>query len=104
MYAVVDIKGKQYKAEKGGLLRVDRIEKPDGEELEFDRVLLVSDGENVKVGTPYVSGVTVKTKLEGQMRDDKVVVFKYKRRKGYRKTQGHRQYYSLVRVEEISGA
>jgi large subunit ribosomal protein L21 len=103
MYALVDIKGKQYKAEKGNLLRVDRIESQEGEQLDFDQVLLLSDGENVRVGKPYLPGITVRTKVEGQMRDTKVIVFKYKRRKSYRKTRGHRQHYTLVRVEDISG-
>lgn len=104
MYALVNINGKQYKAEKGNLLRVDRIESQEGEQLDFDRVLLVSDGENIQVGKPYLEGIKVRAKVEGQMRDAKVVVFKYKRRKSYRKKQGHRQHYTLVRVEEISGA
>lgn len=103
MYALVDIKGKQYKAEKGTLLRVDRFDGAEGDEVAFDHVMLVSDGEQVKVGTPYVEGAVVKAKLEKHEKGDKVVVFKYKRRKGYRKKRGHRQQYTCVRVEEIVG-
>ncbi len=104
MYALVDIKGKQYRAEKGGLLKVDRLEGAEGDELDFDHVMLLSDGEKVKVGTPFVKGVLVKTKLEKHEKGAKVVVFKYKRRKSYRKKRGHRQQYSVVRVEDIVGA
>ena len=104
MYAVVDIKGKQYKAEQGSLLRVDRLEGAEGDEVSFDQVMLLSDGDKVKVGTPFVKGAVVKTKLEKHGKGDKVVVLKYKRRKGYQKKRGHRQHYSFVRVEEIVGA
>ena len=104
MYAVVDIKGKQYKAEKGGLLRVDHIEGTEGDEVSFEQVMLVSDGEKVKVGNPFVKGASIKTKLEKHGKGDKVVVMKFKRRKGYQRKRGHRQHYSFVRVEEIVGA
>jgi large subunit ribosomal protein L21 len=104
MYALVEIKGKQYKAETGKLLKVDRLEKPEGDVLEFDSVLLVSGGEKVQVGTPYVEGVTVKAVVEEHGRDGKIVVFKYKRRKNYRRTRGHRQHFTRLRVQEITGA
>ncbi len=101
MYALVEIKGKQYKAEKGVLLRIDRIENAEGDILEFDRVMLLGGGDAVKVGTPYLSGARIRTKVEKHGRDRRVIVFKYKRRKDYRRTHGHRQQYSYVRVEEI---
>ena len=104
MYALVEIKGKQYKAEKGALLRVDKIEAEDGSALNFDSVLLISNGADVKVGTPYVKGASIKTKVEGETQGDKVRIFKYIRRKNYAKRQGHRQQYTLVRVEDILGA
>lgn len=101
MYALVDIKGKQYKAETGTLLRVDRLDATEGDQMDFNQVMLLSDGEKITLGTPYVKGALVKTKLEKHAKGDKVVVFKYKRRKSYRKKRGHRQQYSFVRVEEI---
>ncbi|ADK80928.1 MULTISPECIES: 50S ribosomal protein L21 [Sediminispirochaeta] len=104
MYALVEIKGKQYKAEKGALLTVDRLDTPEGQELEFDSVLLTSDGEKVSVGTPYVDGVKVKVSVEGEEKGDKVTIFKFKKRKAYRKRQGHRQKYSSIRVTDIIGA
>ena len=102
MYALVDIKGKQYKAEKGTLLRVDNLNNAKGDVVEFDSVLMTSDNDDIKIGTPYVKGIKVKAVVEDQIKDKKVIVFKYKRRKGYRKRQGHRQQYTLVRVQEIA--
>jgi large subunit ribosomal protein L21 len=104
MYALVEIKGKQYKAEQGAVLKIDKTANVKGDQLEFDSVLLISDGDDVKVGSPYVDGAKVKTVVEETKRDRKVTVFKYKRRKNYRKTRGHRQAYTYVRVEEIVGA
>jgi large subunit ribosomal protein L21 len=102
MYALVEIKGKQYKAEKGVLLKVDKFDNETGDVLEFDSVLMVS-GDKVKVGTPYVKGVKIKAVVESHAKDPKVTIIKFKRRKGYRRKQGHRQQYSYLRVEDILG-
>jgi large subunit ribosomal protein L21 len=104
MYALVEIKGKQYKAETGALLKVDLFDKQPGEAMEFDSVLLVSGDKKTQVGQPYVKGVTVKTVVEEQGRDKKILVYKYKKRKNYRRTRGHRQHFTLLRVQEIAGA
>jgi large subunit ribosomal protein L21 len=104
MYALVEFKGKQYKAEKGTVLKVDKIEGEQGSAVDIGSVLLVSDGGSVKVGSPYVAGVTVKAVLEGHGKDKKIVVFKYEPRKDYRRKYGHRQQYSLIRVQDIVGA
>lgn len=104
MYALVEIAGKQYKAEPGATLRVDLLDSEAGAALDMDSVLLVSDGESVKVGTPYVDGARVKATVTGHTKGDKVTVFKFKRRKNYRRKQGHRQQYSVIKVEEIVGA
>ncbi len=101
MYALVEIKGKQYKAEKGSVLRVDKFDVAAGEKLEFDKVMLVSDEKETKVGAPYVSGATVKAVVGEVVKDKKVIVFKKKRRKGYTRTQGHRQQYTMLTVEDI---
>ena len=103
MYALVDINGKQYKAEKGTVLKIDRISQETGDKIEFQSVLLVSGSKDVKVGAPYVDGVSVKATVTDQGKDKKVVVFKYKKRKGYRKKYGHRQPYSLIKIDDISG-
>jgi len=102
MYAVVEINGKQYRAEKGAVLKVDRMEAEKGTALSLDKVLLLS-GDSVKVGAPYVSGAAVKATVQEEVKGDKVVVFKYKPKKDYRRTQGHRQRYTLLMVEDIQG-
>jgi large subunit ribosomal protein L21 len=104
MYAIVEINGKQYRAEKGAKLKVDRIEEEAGASLSFDKVLLLSDESGVKVGSPYVQGANVKATVDAELKADKVIVFKYKPKKDYRRTQGHRQRYTLVTVQEIVGA
>jgi len=102
MYAVVEINGKQYRAEKGATLKVDRMEAEKGDSLSLDKVLILS-GESVKVGAPYVQGATVKAIVQDEVKGDKIIVFKYKPKKDYRRTQGHRQRYTLLKVEEIVG-
>ncbi|MFW5745638.1 MAG: 50S ribosomal protein L21 [Spirochaetota bacterium] len=104
MYAMVEIKGNQYKAEKGDLLTVQRVASEKGDVVEFDNVLMLRDESNVKIGEPYVSGAKVKAVVEDHVRGDKVIVHKYKRRKRYKRTRGHRQDYTLLRVEEIIGS
>jgi large subunit ribosomal protein L21 len=102
MYALVEFKGKQYKAEKGALLKVNKIDAEPGAALDIDTVLLVS-GDTVKVGSPYVQGAKVSATVESHGKDDKIVVFKYKPKKDYRRKQGHRQQYSIIKIGEIAG-
>ncbi len=102
MYVLVEIKGRQYKAEEGTLLEVDKIEKEAGDTIEFDSVLLVRDGDQTKVGTPYVTGAKVTAVLEEQIKGKKMMIFKFKRRKGYRRKQGHRQQYSRIKIQSIT--
>ncbi len=102
MYALVEIGGKQYKAEQGKTLKVDRVGQEAGEVMTFDSVLMLRDGDKTNVGTPFVKGAQVKATVQEHVRDPKVVVYKYKRRKGYARKRGHKQQYSLLRVEEIA--
>ena len=104
MYALIEIKGKQYKAEKGSLLKVDLFENDKGSSLELGNVLLVSGDSGVRVGSPYVEGVKVHAVVEDHGRDKKVIGFVYKKRKNYRRTWGHRQWYTLLKVQDIAGA
>ena len=104
MYALVEIKGKQYKAEKGAVLKIDRLPEVKGESVDFETVLMIRGEGDVKVGTPYVDGAKVTATVEEHMKDKKIVVHKFKRRKNYRRKQGHRQQFTLVRVEDIVGA
>jgi large subunit ribosomal protein L21 len=107
MYVLVEFKGKQYKAEKGALLKVDKVDAEPGSSLNIDTVLLVSKGEegspSVSVGAPYVSGVTVNATVESHGKDDKIIVFKYKPKKDYRRKQGHRQQFSVIKIGDIAG-
>jgi large subunit ribosomal protein L21 len=101
MYALVEFKGKQYKAEKGALLKVDKIDAEPGAAVNIDTVLLVS-GDSVKVGNPYVSGAKVSATVESHGKDGKIIVFKYKPKKDYRRKQGHRQQFSIIKIGDIS--
>jgi large subunit ribosomal protein L21 len=102
MYALVELNGKQYKAEKDALLKVDKIDAEPGTAITIDSVLLVS-ADTVSVGTPYVQGVKVAATVESHGKDDKIVVFKYKPKKDYRRKQGHRQQFSIIKIGDISG-
>lgn len=103
MYAVIETGGKQYRVEPGDVLDIERLPDLDDEEttIEFDRVLLVSGDDGVQTGQPVVDGATVKATLLSEVRGPKVRVFKMKRRKGYRRTNGHRQDYLRVKIDEI---
>lgn len=101
MYVIVDIQGQQMKVEKDQKLFVHRINAESGSQVEFDKVLLVDNGGAVTVGTPTVEGAKVVVEVVSQAKGDKVLVFHKKRRKGYRKLNGHRQQFSEVIVKEI---
>lgn len=101
MYAIIETGGKQYKVQEGDVLFVEKLEAAEGEEFVFDKVLAVSKDGVLTTGNP-VSGATVSAKVLGQGKGKKIVVFKYKPKKGYRKKQGHRQPYTKVQVEKIN--
>ena len=103
MYAIVDIAGQQYKVEQAQKLKVHRLEAEEGKHVELDKVLLVSDGKTVNVGTPTVEGFRIAAKVLSHGKGDKVLVFKKKRRKGYQKLNGHRQYLTELWIEAILG-
>ena len=102
MYALVEILGKQYKAEVGAVLLVDRLPLEAGASYEIDKVLAVVDGDNAKFGTPYVEGAKITATVEEEVKGDKVKVFKFHRRKGYRRTLGHREKYTKITINEIN--
>lgn len=101
MYAVVKTGGKQYKVQEGDVLRVEKLPGEVGSEVVFDQVLLLADGETVDIGTPMLESAAVKGHIVEQDRAKKVLVFKYKRRKRYRRKQGHRQPFTAVRIDSI---
>ncbi len=98
MYAIVETGGKQYKVEQGSAIYVEKLEAAEGETVTLDKVLYV----NGTVGAPYVQGATVTAKVEKQGRGKKIIVFKYKPKKDYRKKQGHRQSYTKLVIESIN--
>ena len=102
MYAVVSTGGKQYRVEPGRELVVERLAADPGASVTFDRVLLVGDGEAVTIGTPIVSGASVSATVIGEARGPKLIVFKFKQKVKYRRTTGHRQHLTRVRIDEIS--
>ncbi|MDL1982629.1 MAG: 50S ribosomal protein L21 [Deltaproteobacteria bacterium] len=101
MYAVVSSGGKQYKVQKGEILRVEKISGDIGVPVTFDKVLMFSDGENVNIGQPVLENVLVNGHIVEQDKAKKIIVFKYKRRKRYRRKQGHRQQYTAVKIDDI---
>ncbi|NCD31791.1 MAG: 50S ribosomal protein L21 [Spartobacteria bacterium] len=101
-YAVIETGGKQYRVEKDTVLSVERLKIREGGEVRFETVLAVSDGKTLKVGTPDVGGVVVKATVIEHYRDKKVIAFKRKRRKGYKRKIGHRQELSEIKVVDIA--
>jgi large subunit ribosomal protein L21 len=101
MYAIVEIAGQQFKVEKDQQIFVHRLDNEEGSKVEFDKVLLIDNGGKVNVGAPAISGAKVTAKVLGHMKGDKVVVFKKKRRKGYKVKNGHRQSFSQIEIQSI---
>ena len=103
MYAIIETGGKQYRVENGDQIAVEKLGVEDGAKVVFDKVLVVGDGADIKVGAPYVDGVTVEGNAIETGKGKKVIIFKYKAKKDYRKKQGHRQPYTLVEITSIAG-
>ena len=100
-YAVIAACGKQYKVSEGDVIKVEKLGVADGETVTFDKVLLVSDGETV-IGNPTIAGASVTASVVCEGKDKKVVVYKYKRKTGYHKKNGHRQLFTKVKIEKIN--
>ena len=102
MYAIVEISGKQYKVQEGDIVFVDRLEnEEEGNKVPFDRVLMISDDKKVTIGQDTVKGAKVEASVVGHGKAKKIVVYKYKAKKNYRRTQGHRQPYTKIQIEKI---
>jgi large subunit ribosomal protein L21 len=101
-FAIVETGGKQYRVSPGQKLKVEKLAAEVGSALSLDKVLLVSDGEDVKVGTPYLEGVKVEAKVLSQGRHDKLIVFKYHSKTRYKKKKGHRQHYTELEVVSVN--
>jgi len=102
MYAIVEAGGKQYRVQEGDFLKVESLGVSEGETVLLDKVLLVGGDEKVSVGTPYVSGASVSASVVTNGKDKKILVFKYKSKKNYRRMRGHRQHFSEIRIDSIT--
>jgi large subunit ribosomal protein L21 len=103
MYAVIATGGKQYRVEKDSVLRIEKLVGEPGNEVQFDKVLLLADGENVTLGKPMIAGAKVSATIESHGKSDKVVIVKFRRRKHYKREGTHRQQYTQVRITAIAG-
>lgn len=103
MYAIVDIAGQQFKVEKERKIFVHRLDANEGDTVEFEKVLLLDNDGNVTIGAPVIKGAKVTAKVLGHVKGEKVIVFKKKRRKTYRKKNGHRQCFTQIQIESILG-
>lgn len=101
MFAVVKTGGKQYRVKEGDILSIEKLEAEKGQNIDFNQVLLLEDGDNIQVGQPYLDKAIVRAEVIEDYKDKKVIVFKKKRRKGYRRTKGHRQLLTKVKISGI---
>lgn len=102
MYAIVELNGKDYKVEEGKYITVDLLSQDIDSAIEIDKVKMVVDGDNSKIGAPFLDGAKVTAKVLSHFKDKKVIVFKMKRKKGYRRKNGHRQQYTRIQIESVS--
>ncbi|GMQ64874.1 MULTISPECIES: 50S ribosomal protein L21 [Vallitalea] len=103
MYAIIETGGKQYKVAEGDSIRIEKLGVAAGETVTFDKVLMISNDNGLTVGNPTVSNATVTATVEAEGKNKKVIVYKYKAKKGYHKKQGHRQPFTEVKIEKING-
>ncbi|NLY11389.1 MAG: 50S ribosomal protein L21 [Firmicutes bacterium] len=101
MYAVVETGGKQYRVSEGSAIFVEKLDVAEGDQVVLDKVLLFNNGEETKIGTPFIEGAKVVAKVDKQTKGKKIIVFKYKPKKNYRKKTGHRQPYTKLIIEKI---
>ncbi len=102
MYAVITTGGKQYKVSPGDIVRVESLDAKKGDTIELKDVYLIADGDKISVGKPTISSAKVTAEVVGEGRGEKLLIFKHRRRKGFRKTTGHRQNYTAIKVKEIT--
>jgi large subunit ribosomal protein L21 len=103
MYAVIKTGGKQYRVTQGGVLRVEKLEADVGTSIDFERVLMIADGDNIAIGKPFIEGGKVTATVRSHGRGDKIKIIKLRRRKHYRRQMGHRQSYTEIEITGIAG-
>ena len=103
MYAIIETGGKQYKVQEGDFVFVEKLDVEAGSTVTIDKVLVVANGEDIKVGAPFVEGASVEAIAAKNGKEKKIIVYKYKAKKGYHKKQGHRQPYTKVEIKKING-
>ena len=103
MYAIIETGGKQYKVSEGDVLQVEKLQASEGETVELDKVMAISKDDGLTVGTPWIENAKVTATILNHGKKDKIIVFKYKPKKNYRKKQGHRQPFTQLKVEKIEG-
>jgi len=102
MYAVIVTGGKQYRVAKGDIIQIEKLEAEEGSSVDFDNVLMVGQGDDVRIGAPYVEGCKVSATVTSQMRGEKIEIIKFRRRKHHQKRTGHRQYLTQVEINDIT--
>ena len=102
MYAVIKTGGKQYRVAKGDVIQIEKLDVEEGASIDFDNVLMVGEGEDVKIGAPYVDGSKVTATVTSQMRGEKIEIMKFRRRKHHQKKTGHRQYLTQIEISDIT--
>ncbi|MBI2618900.1 MAG: 50S ribosomal protein L21 [Ignavibacteriales bacterium] len=102
MYAVIEIAGQQFTVSEADKIHIPKLESKVGSNVKFDKILLIGDDKQTKIGTPYLDGSHVEAKILGHIKDDKITVFKKKRRKGYKVERGHRQQYTHIEVTKVA--
>ena len=102
MYALVELSGKQFKVEPGAILKVPRLQGESGDKLSLDKVLYLNDDKKVSIGKPFIKGITVDANIVSHGRDRKIIVFKFKRRKRYKRTLGHRQGFTTIQINKVN--
>jgi large subunit ribosomal protein L21 len=102
MTVIFEDRGRQYTVKKDDVIYIDKIDLKEQDKIEFDKILFLKDNENVKIGTPYVEKGKVSATVIKNVRDDKIIVFKFKRKKNYKRTKGHKQPYTMIKIDEIT--
>ena len=104
MYAIVEINNKQYKVEEGKFIEIDLLAKDAGEKLTLDRVMMVSDGKSANIGAPVIEGASIDAEVLGHTKSKKIIVYKMRPKKGYRRKQGHRQQFTKLKINKINAS